>query len=513
MIYVAISAFHHRSLALTLAMLECQDCGEFEVIVIDPGWEPSVREIIRFSSLKFVHVIPYKVPPYPRHYDWGQWNSAMLVPESDEDRVFRFPSYRIIPNNAIREMKGRIKNIAFSRAVRNLNLADQWRHILNWRAFHAADTPELRNNGDWCVRVGDFITVNGIDEPWSAMWHSEDVEMGQRWQIALSNNLFQLGAIEVYDFLFWLSAESRILIGEPLTQITRMREAKKFVFDHHFMAPCPRCAYTAWTELQYAPEGVSLEDVPNNEGMLDLGTQWGKRWFVCTICGAPISHTGCPRLSIRQKDKEHRATMGLCGKYGRDLRTARRLARQLPMAERLRFIADSYEDPSLHFDYAPYRARCVLDGLGWGLIDELLEKLPAAGCIVEWGCRMAGLAGYLAKRLPNRRVYAFEDFQTLDTTADEIDQWFFDIGATGADVAHWDSSDNSEFDRLSGIGEAALAIIDPRSDEATLSFLKWVWPRIETGGFVVLTALRSHVTSALDFGWTSRLGCSIARKR
>ncbi len=530
MFYVALSAQFRGALERTLAQLEQQSDRDFQVILLDPGWHPEVDDLLNHSSLK-IHRIHYRSPLYPRRFDWGMWNSAALVTESEDDRLFRLQAFRVIPRNCIAELKRLRENVCFARTKKDWSVAEQVDYTKRHVAFEPQHTSCLENNGDWCLRVGDLIYANGIDEPFTSRWHCEDVEMGRRWKIAQDNGLMQ-NSVVVNDFLIYMDDRARERMGYVMRNDTTVLTGTRYDFLSHYTPPCPRCR-GGWDALQATnDQNVRLADLSDSEDMADLGVQWGKRWFVCGRCHAPVSQLGAPHFAVDHQGMEYRATLGLAGKYGRDLRVARAIARNLPMRDRLPFIVESYVDPCVHFDYAPYRARSMFNGLAWGLLDDVLEHLPRRGLIVELGCHKAGLSGYIARRHPNRDVIAVDRFEgglpepgprdmavsasyhegVMSSSYEEVSQWLRREG--GQNVLAVRADVTKAVTTLAP--RIALAIVDLNLYEPTKAALRWLWPRLEPGGWCLMDdpefpGVKAAMEESL-LPWLRRQGMATAQK-
>jgi len=299
----------------------------------------------------------------------------------------------------------------------------------------------------------------------------------------------------------------------------------------YYKRPCQRCV-GQWLALQHCPDPqVRLADVPDNAGMQDLGVQFGKRWFACTACGAFVFHTGTPHFSVDHQGTEFRASTGLLGRAGRDLRLAHRVARGLPMADRLRYIADTYWDPEVLFDRYPYQERCNLFyGSRAALIDDVLECLPA-GPILEVGCQRAGLTAYLGRRHPDRTVVGFDRWErglsalapqdmppgpvyhegalaTPMAEAVELCAGLANVRLVRGDVRETLAAEPDY--------RPALVVIDLDLYEPTREALAWAWPRLAPDGWILVDDPGfSGVKAALDgcgVPWHVRCGLGVLYK-
>jgi hypothetical protein len=487
MLYVAVSALYPGALEYQLEQLERQDDQDFAVIILDAGWDKSLDDLLKKTTLKHVIRQPYTPAPGARAFDWAQWNSAFLVPESDDDYVFRFQAGRIMPSNTVRVLKELNQNVAFERKIVHYSQAHQDEHITHPRTPHI----EYREDrcldgatGDWCLRVGDFIAINGIDECLTMCNHMEDVDMEARWRIACQQGLMQ-GSAFVRDFYFYVDHACRTVKNDHYS----LRE--------RFPPLCGEC-------LQRRPAFTLSNDstVPVPEGTTDLGVQWGKRWLHCRNCGTLLAQLGSPHFAIWWQGEEPCAPAGLLGKYGRDLRYARQLRLKLKTSQfQKSFITQSYRHASVVMNHQPYRERSMFNPPRWQLLEDCLRCLPPKGSLAEIGTHRCGVCAYLAARCPGREVYGFDRFEAglselgpkdmpvsqsyhegvQGSSLNEALAWaggFMNLRLTPGDVRQ--TLGNAETEPL------ALAIIDLNLYEPTKVALQWAWERLVPGGFLLM---------------------------
>lgn len=488
MLYVATSALYPGATAQTLAQLEAQDDSDFVTILIDPGFDAEVAGLLAKTTLKQVIRLPYKVAPGPRLFDWAQWNSAFLLPDSDDDYVFRFQSNRLLPKNGIKAIKRKGCNVYFER--HSVSLSPVVQDAYTQTVVGYKESRDSARNldgayGDWCLRVGDFLTVNGIDECLTMLNHCEDTDFELRWRIATAHGLMQQTA-RLSDFYLYLDPSCR-----------RTRHNHYSVRDS-FREPCPLCmanwpAYTLSNDAD-----VRIEDLAGDYH--DLGVQWGKRWAQCCLCGAILPQLGSPHFTINHQRDEMCAPAGILGNYGRDLRYARRQALALPMPERIQFVADSYWDRDVTMDHAPYRGRSMFTPQRWALLEDALRVLPD-GMLMEIGAHRCGIAGYLAQRYPQRHVWAFDRFERglselgphdMQTSAS------YHEGVQGSsyeDARYWATPWSNLIlipgdvrqTLPAGDGQpVALAIVDLNLYEPTKAAFAWLSERLAPGGVVLI---------------------------
>lgn len=337
MLYVAITAFYQNSFYYTLKNLESQDDQDFITIVIDPGVDEKTKSIVSESRLKGVLYIDYKFPPGARIFDFSQWNSPLLLAESEDDWIYRFQNFRLLPKNGIRVLKSVGANISFIRRPVSISHSEQdWYTSVivqpefphGWLAYNIDGA-----GGDYCLRVGDLLAINGVDECLTMLNHFDDVDMEIRWKMAASRGLVR-GTTKIANFLLYLRDDCRRFPD----RIARFNILKK---------PCQRC----WTNYQEFvicnDEFVRTCDLPNNHSIIDIGVKYGKRWIYCCDCEALLVQLGYPHLRINHQGSEVRAPIGILNRYGRDLKKAREKALKMNIPERLRYVADSYTDPEI----------------------------------------------------------------------------------------------------------------------------------------------------------------------
>jgi hypothetical protein len=192
--------------------------------------------------------------------------------------------------------------------------------------------------GDWFMRVGDYLEVNGIDEPLTTLFHFQSVDFEKRWCLAVEKGLVKPGIVSEGNLVYLPERLRESLLKER--GIDAVTNKTKTIVRR----PCDRCR-AQWRELQMNNSmDVKLADVRNNAGMVDLGVYFEKRWFYCRQCDAPMCHVGTPNFATMPYKEEHRATIGLMKKWGRNLKKAREKVLNMPMDRRIKYVADSYAD-------------------------------------------------------------------------------------------------------------------------------------------------------------------------
>ena len=344
MIYVAVSGLYVGSESWTLLHLEAQTDKDFTVLFVDPEWDPAIPEKLdQWSSRTGVRVIriPYRSAPGGRLLDWAQWNPPVLLAESENDFILRLQSFRMIPSNLVAQLRAWDSNVSFAREIVDCSLDEAVAAAHEPRQPAGVGTGCSLNGaaGDWFLRVADILTLNGVDEPLTMLFHFEDVDMEYRYRTAMQKGIVSQ-VLRTSGLMKYASNKSRLLFNLP-DVTTGKYDIKKNSFP-------PLCQYCGmqWPQLQESNNpAITLADMANVETLEDLGIQYGKHWFICRKCDAPISHYGCPHYTVNHYGDEHRATIGLDGKWGRNLRIARDKALAHPdLADRVRYVTGSYED-------------------------------------------------------------------------------------------------------------------------------------------------------------------------
>lgn len=335
-LYVAVSGLYVGADAFTLRQLAAQDDLDFTLVMMDPGYDDALPDrLAEFSASTGVPSIrvPYRVPPGGRCFDWGIWNGPFLLAESEDDMVLRMQSWRVVSGNLVSQIKRCGTNVGFVRQFSpEIEDVVGRRCDVSWRPDALGPRGAY---GDWCLRVGDYLVVNGIDEPATMLFHFEDMDFELRWTNAVHKGL--VGPSQMLSGAHYYLDFSR----RPSAVGT---DTGKSMSSARLQSPCLRCRMQ-WPELQACNNpNVRLADLANSEGMEDLGIYFGKRWFYCRVCDAPIFHVGSPHFAVSHQAGEHRATMGLLGRFGRNLRNARAKCIALPAEDRHRYVADSYWD-------------------------------------------------------------------------------------------------------------------------------------------------------------------------
>jgi hypothetical protein len=345
-IYVAISALYSGADRLTWRCLAAQTDLDFTVVLMDLGNDPELRERAEFFSkqtgVQVIHV-PYRHPPGSRMFDWGMWSSSFLFAENENDFVLRLQSWRLISSNCIAYLRQLGGTTGFQRyqIMRGPEFVDEFINT-PVQPVHEQDSVSFglyACYGDWFMRVGDYLELNGIDEPLTTLFHFEDLDFECRWRIGVRKNLVIPGFTSRGQ-LVYLNHDMRRSIQEKYSFKASTEKA-----DVTYRKPCPRCQ-GQWPELQAINDPqVALDSIRNNGGMVDLGRQFGKRWFYCRLCDAPVCHVGSPHFTtLTYSENEHRATIGLMKRWGRNLRLAREKALKLPLESRIKYVSESYGD-------------------------------------------------------------------------------------------------------------------------------------------------------------------------
>jgi hypothetical protein len=516
MLYVAVNTFYPGGLAWNLQNLEMQGDKDFTVIVLDAGWQADTDALLAKTSLRHVRV-PYRVPPYGRRFDWGVWNSAFLIPESDDDHVLRLQAWRVLPQDGIRHLRGMLpRNLLLERHDVLEDDAAVLRSAQERREPRWHEVPCLEGHaGDWCLRVGDFVAMNGIDEVATMLDHYEDGELALRSRTAARERLLGTGCAR----------------AEGLLHALRWRgERKKWFYEHLREAGswcCDRC------DQRYPEWGNQNQELPVPEGMEEVGWRFGKRWMRCPRCRAFCVQAGDPHFTMFRLGDEYRAPIGLCGQVGRDLRLARKKARRLPLPERVEYVGRSYTDKQILFDAAPYRAGSSFCGTRWALLDDVLDTNIPPGHMLEIGCHQAGLSAYLSHRFPCNAVWAFDRFEGglseragqdwalseayreggMAITQDRVRQWLRERGGERVQLFAGDVREALSESLSPGI---ALAIIDLNLYAPTLHALRWAWPRLAPDGWILCDDVDfSGVRAALGdagYPYESRAGMGVLHK-
>lgn len=347
MINVAISALYVGAEWWTLESLAQQTYRDFRVMVIDPGLDPDLN--FRLGAWEManripVMRIPYKSAPGGRLLDWAQWNTPFLLAESNQDFILRLQSFRIIPENFLAQLASMHTNVGFLREVVNVTQAEAMAMMSRSNNQFTTENNKTLDGaaGDWMIRVEDFIRINGIDEPLTMLFHFEDVDMEYRWRTALRQGIVH-PATRLRGLMKYASNASRIMLNRP-----EMTTGKYDIKKAGFQPVCEHCQ-RQWGQMQDSNKNpITKADFPHSEPLDDMGTYFGKHWFICRKCDAPIAHYGCPHYTVNNYGNEYRATIGLDGKWGRNLTRARAKALAIPvLSDRLKYVRDSYTDPEV----------------------------------------------------------------------------------------------------------------------------------------------------------------------
>lgn len=342
-IYVAISNLYRDNDEFNFWCLSRQTDLDFTVILLDFHHdEGTARRVKMYNELFPVWHVRYRVPDGSRMFDWGQWNTPVLLAENEDDFVFRYQNWRLIPSNTIAEMKRAKVNTGFIRTDPMVIPPSE-----TMRFSSTSQVPDIDKDvtpaatyGDWCMRVRDYLLLNGIDEPATMNFHWEDIDFEIRWRIAMGNDVPMEPWVRWKSWALYMAPASREawLQQNNLNTDTFGKKSNQFK-----KPPCYRCS-NQWPELQAINDrSIGLHAIPNREGVVDLGVVYGKRWFYCSRCDSVVMHTGTPHFSVDHQGKEYRATVGLMGKWGRNLRLAReRCLSYTDLDNRLEYAAMSY---------------------------------------------------------------------------------------------------------------------------------------------------------------------------
>lgn len=309
-----------------LLALQYQTNHDFEIFYIDPYKSPQRRDLLKeFSEETKIKTIwmPYSLPPMPRRYDWACWNTPFLI--CDAERIFRYQQGRLISRNLIQFIHENEGNLAFQRYhidrfilgvsihERNGNLFS-----LTSNGYTVESNPQVKNQmdypgfcyGDWCLKLNDYIELNGIDEVSTSLCHYEDADMEMRWKIA-----YRLGRVSnvalVTNAVFRVDDSIRCDLANR--NFFDYKLARYEVFG--WVKNCDNCLIL-FMKLSYNDPDPALQN-------LKIEEKNGQEWYKCNLCGGVFHKQSHPHFSqikiVMENQGLYRGTIGVDGRFGRHL--------------------------------------------------------------------------------------------------------------------------------------------------------------------------------------------------
>lgn len=314
-----------------LNSLANQTCKSFNLLFVDPHCSDQrklkIEEFQKKFGIKSLY-FPYQRDPHPRTWDWAIMNVPFMLMENSH--ILRYQQHRIIHKKLIEEVIKSEENKGFQRFNCEFNetlfplMNDEKGHLtsgynklpieysLKESCFTGEITSSIQNDpgscyGDWCLKIEDFLKINGVDEATTAVYHFEDIDFNLRWDIARD-----IGLLSPVKMFFGLMG-----YFDGKLRNKNVKSIKKTAYE----IECINCKKYSYDFIWRMNEGDIAEGEFEN-----IGIKFGKEWFKCKECGIVILKAGKPHFSAFKdrmiQEKVFKASIGV-GNYGRDLNKIR----------------------------------------------------------------------------------------------------------------------------------------------------------------------------------------------
>ena len=339
-----------------LNSLKSQSSKNFSILFIDP-WVSDIRKnkIKEFQKETKIQSLyfPYQRDFRPRKYDWCTRNIASMILR--EGRFFNYWQNRIINKNTVKFIQEYNElNIGFGRIwldekykypftideVIEYNNNGIYSAVLNSETCCFESNQELKIEKmnilfysfyDACIRVDDFLKLNGTDEALTSWLYEEDWDIETRWLIASKLGLLHDVVASSPQMMYFGRGSRKYTNVQAVssynnyTNVQAVSSYNNYKKDGIHSRSCENCTKNSSNFYKQ----INIDNNKNIDGLDYIGLINNYiEWYKCKICGqlypivGPTGYEYVYNSAI--KNNIYKASIGVSDNYGRNLAKIRK---------------------------------------------------------------------------------------------------------------------------------------------------------------------------------------------